>query len=69
MIKRVLFILAISFTNLAVHSQEIYYDQGKMADNDRSKGSKNPAEKRAVDNENRVRPKDKRTKYGGEDVY
>ncbi|MDL2303587.1 hypothetical protein LJC28_04250 [Dysgonomonas sp. OttesenSCG-928-D17] len=27
MIKRVLFILAISFTNLAVHSQEIYYDQ------------------------------------------
>lgn len=51
------------------HEQQHQYDynQGTMTDNDRSKKAKNPAEKRAINNENRVR-KDKRTTYGGENV-
>lgn len=59
------------FTTVAHEVRHAYdYDQGKMADSN-GKGAKDPAEQRAVKNENRARKIENlpaRTKYGGEEI-
>ena len=60
------------FTTVGHEMRHQYdYDTGNMKDSQNVKGAKSPAEKRAVNNENRARKIEKlpkRTTYGGEEI-